>query len=394
MPDSQLQPDGPAIAIKPARSWLRRFLVASTVLASIAIIIGFIAVSVVAIRSLAAGEAVPGIQPPVAVEVIPVNIADSFSTTRRYVGRLEPARQTNVAFEIGGLVRAVLVDEGKAVAGGQTIARLDTAKLKSARRQLEAQIREFEARRELAQLTLDRQSKLNRQGFASQESLDEAQTSFAVNSAAIERINAEIEGIDIDIEKSELQAPFAGVVAARSVDEGAVVSPGTPILTILETAKRQARIGLPPDIALKLKLDESYTVESTRGQLAVTLAAQRPDLQTGTRTVTVLFDIQDGPVSPFGDIVTLAMEQTIEMRGSWVPLAALKEGQRGLWTVLLASDGEGETVARTASVEVLQIEGERAYVRGTLKEGDRIISSGTHRVIAGQRVSALMGDVQ
>jgi len=51
----------------------------------------------------------------------------------------------------------------------------------------------------------------------------------------------------------------------------------------------------------------------------------------------------------------------------------------------------GETLAKAAAVEVLQIEGERAYVRGTLKDGDRIISSATHRVIAGQKVSGLMG---
>ncbi|MBX2805720.1 MAG: efflux RND transporter periplasmic adaptor subunit [Hyphomicrobiales bacterium] len=390
MPHNDNSLEGPAIMTGTRRGLFRRILVATTVLISIATITAFIAVSVATIRTIAAGEPVPGIQPPVAVEVTPVMITDSFSTMRRYVGRLEPARTTDVSFEVGGLVQSVLVDEGETVASGQTIARLDIAKLKSTRRQLEAQITEFAARRGLAQLTLDRQSKLNRQGFASQESLDEARTSFAVNSAAIERINAEIEVLDLDIEKSDLKAPFAGVVAARSLDEGAVVSPGSPILTILETANRQVRIGLPPDVAMKLNVNEVYELTTARGILGATVAAKRPDLQTSTRTVTVLFDIEDGPASPFGDIASLAIEQTVEMRGAWVPLAALKEGRRGLWTIMLASDGEGETVAKTASVEVLQIDGERAYVRGTLKTGDRLISSGTHRVIAGQRISALM----
>ena len=63
--------------------------------------------------------------------------------------------------------------------------------------------------------------------------------------AGIDRVKAQIASIDIDIAKSKITAPFDGIVSSRLIDEGAVVAAGTPLLTVLEADRRQARIGLP-----------------------------------------------------------------------------------------------------------------------------------------------------
>ena len=49
----------------------------------------------------------------------------------------------------------------------------------------------------------------------------------------------------------------------------------------------------------------------------------------------------------------------------------------------------GELVAVRRDVEVLHAESQRTLVRGTLQEGDEVIVSGTHRVVAGQRIREL-----
>ncbi|MEL6746907.1 MAG: efflux RND transporter periplasmic adaptor subunit [Pseudomonadota bacterium] len=355
--------------------------------------------SVLVIRQQAAAEPTPAVQPPIAVDLMRIEIVDSFATERRYVGRLEAARQTRVAFEVSGTVTSIAVEEGTRVAAGAPVAVLDTARLKSQRRQLEAQIREFDAQRQLAQLTLGRQSKLSRKGFAAEQRVDEARTSVAQATAAMDRLKAQIDAVEIDIAKSSLTAPFDGIVAERLIDEGAVVSPGTAVVTLLETAKRQARIGLPPQVGQELIVGQTYSLATPRGAISASLNAIRPDLQASTRTVTALFEVAAGPVVPFGEVVTLVLEQQVEQRGAWVPLIALKEGRRGLWTVLLAADpadepggDQGAKVVRTAAVEVLHTQGERAFVRGTLRDGDMIVSGGTHRVVTGQRIAALEPD--
>ncbi len=349
--------------------------------------IGAAGAGIIALHVRAAADLQQTLPPPVAVATVSVVIEDGYEATSRYVGRLEPARQTALAFERDGLVLAVDKEEGDRVAAGESVAQLDTARLKARRQQLEARRRELMARRDLARLTRDRQSTLRTRGWSAEQRLDEARASLAQLVAAIEQVTAQIAALDIDIAKSRLIAPFDGIVAARQIDEGAVVAAGTPLLTLMGTRRRQVRVGLPPEVAADLDGQRSYLFESPQGSVRGQLVARRPDLQTGTRTVTALFNLNEGADIPFGEIVTLTIKQQVKSRGAWLPLAALKEGRRGLWTVLTVNDDNGERRVAREAVEILHIDGRRVFVRGTFKPGASIISVGTNRVVTGQRVA-------
>ena len=264
---------------------------------------------------------------------------------------------------------------------------LDTAQLEASRKQREAQIRELEARLDLARLTLERQTKLRENGWSPEQRFDEATTALDELSAAIDRVKAQVSSIDIDIEKSQLKAPFDGVIAARSIDEGAVIAAGTPILTILEDGHRQLRVGLPPEVAAKLDETKTYQVQTRAGPVSARLYASRPDLQSATRTVTALFDVKTADATPFGEIVTLLLEREIDERGAWVPLAALQESDRGLWSLLTVAEEDGKPIVRREAAEVLHVDGAQAYVRGTFEPGASVIANGTNRVVPGQLVA-------
>ena len=80
------------------------------------------------------------------------------------------------------------------------------------------------------------------------------------------------------------------------------------------------------------------------------------------------------------------MEQT--ERGAWLPIAALSESQRGLWSAFVVEPAEGGAqVVRRAELEVLHVETDRAFVRGTLEPGAAVVVSGAHRLTPGQAVS-------
>lgn len=251
-------------------------------------------------------------RPPVTVSTVRARLQDSFLTRNRYVGRLEPARQTAVAFERDGLVLEVLKGEGERVSAGDVVARLDTAQLRASRRQLDAQIRELGAQRHLAKLTLKRLVELQKKGWSPEQRLDEAKATLSPFSAAIDRVRAQIASIDNDLDKSQLLAPFDGTVSARSIDDGAFVGAGVPILTILESGRRQARIGLPPEAASSLDQNRIYSIEVGSTKLGAVLVAHRPDLQAGTLTVTALFNVTGEAHIPFGEIVVLALETEVQ----------------------------------------------------------------------------------
>jgi RND family efflux transporter MFP subunit len=368
-------------------SWLRRALLGTATSLVALAFIGAMSAGITALHLRSDAEAGPQRPLPTPVETLTIEMQDSYKEAGRYVGRLEPARQTALAFERGGLVTSVLKDEGDRVAAGEPVAKLDTAQLEATRDQLEAQVRELTARRRLATLTLDRQSKLQKKGWSPEQRLDEAQASLSELTAGIDRVKAQIASIDIDIAKSKITAPFDGIVSSRSIDEGAVVAAGTPLLTVLEADRRQARIGLPPEVTTKLDPARNYVLDTGDGELQARLHTQRPDLQAGTRTVTVLFDVTGKSSVPFGEIVTLTLDTEIRTRGTWVPLAALSEGHRGLWNILTVVTREGQRITQSEAVEILHIDGEQAYVRGTFQPGAEIVSGGTNRVVTGQRVA-------
>lgn len=362
-----------------------------TVIVAAAVIAGLTAGGIAALQHRAEKEEVPAQHPPVAVTTSAVAVQSHYRTTTRYVGRLEPARQTELAFEHGGLVLGIHADEGDAVRAGDVIAELDTRRLEANRVQLEAQMRELEAERKLAELTLGRQSSLREKGWSPQQREDEAIASVARISAAIERVAAQIELVDIDLDKSSLVAPYDGTIGARFVDEGAVVASGAPVVSLLETGRPQARIGLPPEVAATLEADRDYEIELAGRTISARLVAERPDMSTETGTIPVLFDLPATHDLPFREIVTLVVDADVKARGTWLPLSALTEGRKGLWSVLVVDDDGASARLKSASVEIVHLDGERAYVRGTFHDGERVVTSGTHRVVAGQQV-ALNGE--
>lgn len=393
---TQLEPPGQTAAdtaALPRRPFARRLAGHLAVALTVAGIVGLGAGGIALLHLKANAEPVRAPFPPITVETFQTTPERSYQRTVTYTGRLEAARQTQLAFERGGLVIAVVREEGQSVQAGDVVARLDTSELQAARRQLEARKRELEAQHELARLNLKRQNSLKRGGWSPEQRFDEARASLARLTAAVAQVEAELDGNRIALEKSQLKAPFAGVVGRRTIHEGTVVAPGTALLTLIETGRLKARIGLPPHVADALDAGSTHTLRMDRASLTARLDALRPDLATGTRTVTAIFEVAGGGVPiRIGDLVTLAASETVREHGTWVPVAALREGRRGLWTVMVVDETDtAAAVVQPEAVELLYAQADRAYVRGTLRPGARIVANGTNRVVSGQRVALAGG---
>jgi multidrug efflux pump subunit AcrA (membrane-fusion protein) len=84
----------------------------------------------------------------------------------------------------------------------------------------------------------------------------------------------------------------------------------------------------------------------------------------------------------------LELAQTIAVSGYWLPTTALVRGVRGLWSCYVLGTSEQNDAFRVErrDVEVLHTESDRVLVRGTLQSGDRVVMSGTHRLVSEQLV--------
>lgn len=321
---------------------------------------------------------------PLSVETMQIQARTDYEVRRVFSGTIRSRRTSRLGFERGGLVSEVLVDEGDYVEEGQLIAKLDTAQLRAARRRIAASLTEAEAGVGISTLTSERLEKLAGQQYISQQSADEARFGLRAAEARQLELRAALAQIDVDLRKSRLIAPFSGFVSSRLVDEGTVVAAGAPIVRFRENDQPEAVIGVPTTIPLEIGSVQELVLDG--GSFEAVVSALVNDVDERTRTVTAIFALPSEVEAADGQAIDLVHRRRVADEGFWIPTTALTEGLRGTWTVYsLGTDGDASIVRREA-VEVLHAESDRAFVRGTLEDADRIISNGLHRVVPGQRV--------
>ncbi len=433
--------DSPQTA-KKARRWrlrLRRWWLVPLVTVPLAVGVGLRQMSQSPEAAIAAA--------PLPVEVVTLTPVEAYTVERQYAGEIGAQRRSALGFEQGGTVVAVLVQEGDRISAGQPLARLDTRSLESQRQQLVAQrdqavatlnelqngprqqsitaaqaaVGDLEQQLALAVAQRDRRTDLYDRGAISREELDQqtfgtgalekrlAQAQSELNellagtrpeqivaqAARVRQLDASIQAIDVDLSKAVITAPFGGRISDRLVDEGVVVSGGQPVVQLTEGSATEARIGIPAEVADGLSLGSAQVVEVGGRSLSATLTALLPELESTSRTVTAVLTLDTAEELTLGQTARLVLSNTQPANGFWLPSTALVQGEQGLWAVYVAV-GTGATGDRAAEatvtrqpVEILHTEGDRVLVQGLVEGGDRVIASGTHRVVPGQSVQPM-----
>lgn len=344
----------------------------------------------------AAGEGIA----PLRVNVGRPAPADGYAAVSTYSGRVETARTAALGFELGGRIEQILVDEGDTVAEGAPLARLDTARLEAARRELGAALAQARSRHALSEKTFARMQEARGYRGVSTQALDQARDDRDSAEAALALAQARLERLDVDLARSVLHAPFAGTVARRMQDEGTVVEAGAPLLLLEETGRLRARIGIAGDALTTLVPGARHRLTARDGhEVQARIEAILPVRDPVARTVDVLFALlppaADAQALRAGDLLTLRLREFRPEPGFWLPLAALTEGERGLWSVLIAARAAQEPPQGMADaayrierrlVEVQYHDADRVYVTGGIGRDELLVVDGTHRVVAGQRV--------
>jgi RND family efflux transporter MFP subunit len=345
----------------------------------------------------------PQVQRPLPVAVVTAQPVSRFLTSRDYTGEVVAGRSSSLGFELPGTLERVLVEEGDRVVAGQPLAQLDRRRLRAQRQQslakrdvARAAVEEVRQQLILAELQRDRRRQLHAQGAISREDLDQQiHGSAALRSrlvqaeAQVDDAEARLRQIDVDLARSVLVAPFDGTVSRRRLDEGVVVSGGQALITLVESAPLEVRVGVPPDAARDLRPGQRHPLRVGDRRLQATVSALLPELDAGSRTATVVLRLPTEDL-PMGATARLSLQRSETGAGFWLPTTALVAAERGLWSVYVlepadAAPERGRRVVRRL-VEPLHSEGDRSLVRGTLRPGDQVIAAGTHRVVPGVRV--------
>ncbi|WP_020399859.1 efflux RND transporter periplasmic adaptor subunit [Kordiimonas gwangyangensis] len=346
--------------------------------------------TVFALRLPADSTETSGLSRALPVRTATVKIENGYHARRTFTGRAVPGRVSSMAFELGGTVSEIKVDLGSHVKAGDVLAELDTARLKAQRAQLMAEKDEVAASLDLAERTLKRAQETFQNGHTSAQRLDEAEANAISLRARAKRLEAGIAALDVDVAKSEMRAPFDGVITARLVDEGVVVGAGARLLELSEDSRMEAHIGMPPEYALAVEDGAKVELRGGRRQQidGATVRAVVPTIEGQTRTMMVTFDLPEAQASR-GELITAVVNDWQETTGTWLPIRALSSDVRGLWRVYKVEDGGDGPHVRFENVQVLYTDTNRVFVSGTISDGDLIIADGVERLAPGQRVTVL-----
>lgn len=340
-----------------------------------------LALAAAAVSATAVGNPLPR------VEVFEPVARSRYTVSRTFTGVVEAAQQVALGFERDGRIVAIDVDEGGRVPAGARVASIDTARLEARKDELDAGLEEVAARLTAANATLARLRDAVQYEGAPARELDEAKGRVGALTARAAGLDAERRTIAVELEKSELRAPFAAVVAARHLDVGAVIGVGQPVLELLQAGPLEVRVGVPARFLSRLAVGDLATVRIEEAPVRGRIARIAPRRREVDRTVDVVLTVPEGSGRP-GDLARLEVSVAQQGEGFWIPLSALMSGLRGAWQVYETVPTDTADVFRIVprAASVIAHGSDAVFVRASLAPGTRLVASGRHRVVPGQTV--------
>jgi len=307
------------------------------------------------------------------VNVSTVKIEKEYSETVVFFGKLSPGRQNSLGFKKPGQLNRLAKAVGQSALAGEVLAELDQTQLQSQKSPLQ-------------------------QSYQSLE--EQLQASGLSDSQELANLREQLNAIDLELAKGVIVAPYDCLLAASNVELGEAVGPQRPVIRVIENAPAVVEVDLPTRIADDLALGQTVWVKINESAFSAAITTKSPTVSsTGNKRLTLMIseDPQNATAKMIGETVKVEFLKTSQSDGFWVPQSALVGNAGGLWSVMVVSPEESDDLENQTDrvhvvvqkiVEIVSAQNDRAFVKGSLVQGERIISNGTHRIVPGQRIVA------
>jgi RND family efflux transporter MFP subunit len=333
----------------------------------------------------------------VAVEIAPVE-RGSIKDVGQFSGTLIPKSQFTIAPKISGKLNQLLVDIGDTVRRNQLVAVLEDEEYQQQVIQAEADLRvaranleEAKSSLEIAKRDLERARTLHQKGIQSDSQLDavlaqhDAQNSrYKVALAQLANKEAALEASKVRLSYTRIKASWEKgndirYVGERFVNEGAMLSPNTPVLSIIELQPITAVIYVTDKDYFLLKAEQKVTITSSAfsGKTFTGRVVRiAPLLKETSRQARVEIEIQnpEGLLKP-GMFINTQIEFARREETTVIPLRALvsRNGQQGIFL----ADIENKK-AYFKPVKVGVVEGERVEILEPTSISGYVVTLGQH----------------
>lgn len=225
----------------------------------------------------AAANAAPAPAAPVAPAPTAPAPPDAAETSVVVSGPIIVEHQVEITAQRDGIIDKIFLDAPARVKAGATLAHMDdrqlNASLEAARaksRSIEADLKNWQAEAEVLKADYLRQQRLWDLGLTSQEQLEHAKYKAESDQWDIKRVQEtlntsreEERSLELELEKTKITAPFAGLIARRYVREGENVTKGQRLFWVTAEAPLQMRFTLAEKFFGRIRQGQQFEVTST-----------------------------------------------------------------------------------------------------------------------------------
>lgn len=337
--------------------------------------------------------------PPPTVTVLTLASGD-VTLTSSLPGRVVASGTAEVRPQVNGIIVERLFQEGSEVELGAPLYRIDPATYEAQVAAAKAQVAQAEARLRITTREADRLRTLQQRNVASEQTFEEAVAARDEAAAALQVAQAALLTANIDLDRTTVRAPLAGVIGRSLTTQGALVTSGQaeplavirqldPVLVdVTQSAaeilawRRGVRDGefSRADTEVKLILADGSTHEETG---ALTAAEPNVNELTGVVTFRLEFSNNDGLLLP-GMYVQVELPTGIAKGVILAPQQGVAFDPRGNATAMVVN---ADNVVEQRALTILQDMGNSWVVSEGLSNGDRIVVEGVQKIGVGMTVA-------
>jgi RND family efflux transporter MFP subunit len=190
----------------------------------------------------------------------------------RSPARVVAANEAVVTAQVTAIVRSVEADVGATVEAGDLLIRLDDDDARLARDRARADLEALAAQIAQAESLLARGEELFAKNFISDDDLLERRTTVSVLRANRDAQKLAVASAELTLSRTRIVAPYNATVVARQAQVGSLAMPGTALITLVQTDRREVDADLDPRYAPTLGSAESLRFESRGRSWPVRLA--------------------------------------------------------------------------------------------------------------------------
>lgn len=294
--------------------------------------------------------------------------SEPFNSFLRLVGTVETSDDVQLSAEVSGKVFMHVVSEGQKVQKGQTILRIDDAKLSQEVARLEAVVAQSETTWKRVQTLYEEEN------IGSEIDYLNAKYAYDQNKSALSSLS-------VDLENTEIIAPFTGVVETIFVEEGEMVAPGMPAIRLIGANQFVISAGVPARYANVVELGDRVDVwfdTQVQDTLAGTIVYVANSIDPSNRTFKIDIRLPIGKTYYKVDMIanlrlnTLSLNQAVVVSEEFV----YSKGE-GYVMYVKGTNSEGKDIALERKVELGPSFKTEVVINRGLAPGDEIITIGS-----------------